>query len=248
MCVSGAPNELMELRRRGLRHPGKIPAPARANASLRAQLDVRRAYSAALRSSARCSMTFRRTSGPGPSRTSTCSVPMCSSHRFSLKVSASRDVYLPVGTHWISHGSGQIFDGGQVVNEPAPLDHLPVFFREEGSTQILSNTSTYSDDCQATPFRANRTREHPNHFRCGGFVEGHARGSGPSARGAPALRRQSHRCRSQLWRRGIAGCPVAQEAPGPILPRDQDRRAHLRRGQARHPSIPSSAWACRAWT
>ncbi len=48
----------------------------------------------------------------------------------------SRDVYLPVGAHWISHGSGQIFEGGQVVNEPAPLDHLPVFLREEGSTRF----------------------------------------------------------------------------------------------------------------
>jgi alpha-D-xyloside xylohydrolase len=48
----------------------------------------------------------------------------------------SRDVYLPVGFHWISHGSGQIFEGGQVVNEPAPLDHLPVFLREEGSTRF----------------------------------------------------------------------------------------------------------------
>ena len=47
-----------------------------------------------------------------------------------------RDVYLPVGTRWISHRSGQIFDGGQVVNEPAPLDHLPVFFREQGSVRL----------------------------------------------------------------------------------------------------------------
>ena len=47
-----------------------------------------------------------------------------------------RDVYLPVGTRWTSHRSGQIFDGGQVVNEPAPLDHLPVFFREQGSVRL----------------------------------------------------------------------------------------------------------------
>jgi alpha-D-xyloside xylohydrolase len=45
----------------------------------------------------------------------------------------ARDVYLPTGTRWISHGSGEIFDGGQVVNESAPLAHLPVFFREKGS-------------------------------------------------------------------------------------------------------------------
>jgi alpha-D-xyloside xylohydrolase len=48
----------------------------------------------------------------------------------------ARDVYLPPGTRWISHGSGEVFDGGQVVNESAPLDHLPVFFREQGSVRL----------------------------------------------------------------------------------------------------------------
>ena len=48
----------------------------------------------------------------------------------------ARDVYLPSGTRWISHGSGEVFDGGQVVNESAPLDHLPVFFREKGSVRL----------------------------------------------------------------------------------------------------------------
>ena len=48
----------------------------------------------------------------------------------------ARDVYLPAGTRWISHGSGEVFEGGQVVNEAAPLDHLPVFFREKGSIRL----------------------------------------------------------------------------------------------------------------
>jgi alpha-D-xyloside xylohydrolase len=48
----------------------------------------------------------------------------------------SREVYLPTGARWISHGNGRTFEGGQVVNEPAPLDHLPVFLREEGSTRF----------------------------------------------------------------------------------------------------------------
>ena len=30
------------------------------------------------------------------------------------------------------------FEGGQVVNEPAPLDHLPVFFREAGIISIVN--------------------------------------------------------------------------------------------------------------
>ncbi len=47
-----------------------------------------------------------------------------------------REVYLPTGTRWISHGSGQTFDGGRVVHEPAPLDHLPVFLREQGSVRL----------------------------------------------------------------------------------------------------------------
>jgi alpha-D-xyloside xylohydrolase len=45
----------------------------------------------------------------------------------------AREVYLPAGIRWISHGSGEIFTGGQIVNEAAPLDHLPVFFRENGA-------------------------------------------------------------------------------------------------------------------
>jgi alpha-D-xyloside xylohydrolase len=48
----------------------------------------------------------------------------------------ARDVYLPIGTRWLSHGSGEVFDGGQVVNESAPLEHLPVFFREKGSVRL----------------------------------------------------------------------------------------------------------------
>jgi alpha-D-xyloside xylohydrolase len=47
-----------------------------------------------------------------------------------------REVYLPAGTRWISHGTGQLLNGGQIVTEPAPLDHLPVFFRENGSVRL----------------------------------------------------------------------------------------------------------------
>jgi alpha-D-xyloside xylohydrolase len=48
----------------------------------------------------------------------------------------SRDLYLPSGTRWVSHGSGGIFEGGQVVNEPAPIEHLPVFLRENSSLRL----------------------------------------------------------------------------------------------------------------
>jgi alpha-D-xyloside xylohydrolase len=48
----------------------------------------------------------------------------------------ARDVYLPAGARWISQGSGAVFDGGQVVNEPAPIERMPVFFREGGSVRL----------------------------------------------------------------------------------------------------------------
>jgi alpha-D-xyloside xylohydrolase len=48
----------------------------------------------------------------------------------------ARDVYLPIGARWISHGRGEGFDGGQIVNESAPLDYLPVFLREQGSLRL----------------------------------------------------------------------------------------------------------------
>jgi alpha-D-xyloside xylohydrolase len=48
----------------------------------------------------------------------------------------ARDVYLPNGARWVSHGSGEVFVGNQIVNESAPLDHLPVFFRENGTVRL----------------------------------------------------------------------------------------------------------------
>lgn len=48
----------------------------------------------------------------------------------------AREVYLPAGSRWISHGSGAVYKGGQVINEPAPIEHVPVFFRENGSVRF----------------------------------------------------------------------------------------------------------------
>ena len=39
----------------------------------------------------------------------------------------ARDVYLPSGPRWISQSDRKIFDGGQVVNQSAPLAYLPIF-------------------------------------------------------------------------------------------------------------------------
>jgi alpha-D-xyloside xylohydrolase len=48
----------------------------------------------------------------------------------------NREVYLPSGTKWQHVWSDTIYDGGIVVNVPAPLNEIPVFVKE-GST-ILS--------------------------------------------------------------------------------------------------------------
>ncbi|MBV9488325.1 MAG: glycoside hydrolase family 31 protein [Verrucomicrobia bacterium] len=48
----------------------------------------------------------------------------------------AREVYLPAGAQWISQGTGEVFSGGQAVHEPAPIEHLPIFFRENGSVRL----------------------------------------------------------------------------------------------------------------
>ena len=53
----------------------------------------------------------------------------------------TREVYLPAGARWISHANGEVFDGGHVVNQSAPLDQMPVFFREDGSAWSLLDKS-----------------------------------------------------------------------------------------------------------
>lgn len=42
----------------------------------------------------------------------------------------SRDVYLPAGTKWTDAWSGAAYDGGQTIKASAPLDIIPVFFRD----------------------------------------------------------------------------------------------------------------------
>jgi alpha-D-xyloside xylohydrolase len=53
----------------------------------------------------------------------------------------NREVYLPAGARWVSHANREVFDGGQVVNQSAPLDQMPVFFREDGSAWSLVDKS-----------------------------------------------------------------------------------------------------------
>jgi alpha-glucosidase len=42
-----------------------------------------------------------------------------------------REVYLPLGTRWYDFWSGEVFEGGQTVNSPAPWNQ-PVLFAREG--------------------------------------------------------------------------------------------------------------------
>lgn len=41
-----------------------------------------------------------------------------------------RDVYLPQGTEWVEQTSGKMYQGGQTVRVPAPLNVIPVFKRK----------------------------------------------------------------------------------------------------------------------
>ena len=41
-----------------------------------------------------------------------------------------RSVYLPAGATWTDANTGEVYEGGQRVIVPAPLDIIPVFFRD----------------------------------------------------------------------------------------------------------------------
>ncbi|HPH95050.1 MAG TPA: glycoside hydrolase family 31 protein [Anaerolineaceae bacterium] len=41
----------------------------------------------------------------------------------------SRAVYLPAGADWMDAWTGAVFSGGQTIQCPAPLEHIPVFWR-----------------------------------------------------------------------------------------------------------------------
>jgi alpha-glucosidase len=43
----------------------------------------------------------------------------------------SREVYLPKGTKWTDYWTGQRYNGGQMITVNAPLEHLPIFVKNE---------------------------------------------------------------------------------------------------------------------
>jgi alpha-D-xyloside xylohydrolase len=42
----------------------------------------------------------------------------------------SRNVYLPSGAAWTDALSGKVYSGGQTIEVPVSLDHIPVFCRD----------------------------------------------------------------------------------------------------------------------
>jgi alpha-D-xyloside xylohydrolase len=47
-----------------------------------------------------------------------------------------RSVYLPVGLKWTDANTKKVYEGGQFVTVPAPLDIIPVFIRENKKYDI----------------------------------------------------------------------------------------------------------------
>ena len=49
---------------------------------------------------------------------------------------AERTVYLPAGCSWTDASTGAVYEGGQTVTVPAPLDIIPVFLREGADVKV----------------------------------------------------------------------------------------------------------------
>jgi alpha-D-xyloside xylohydrolase len=49
----------------------------------------------------------------------------------------TRPVYLPAGATWKDAYTGEVFEGGQTVEAPAPWEHTPVFLRNEANLPIV---------------------------------------------------------------------------------------------------------------
>lgn len=60
-----------------------------------------------------------------------------------------RAVYLPQGAHWTDAATGIVYDGGITVDVEAPLDVIPVFFRD-GALQHLIGRTTHTTTSTTT--------------------------------------------------------------------------------------------------
>jgi len=57
----------------------------------------------------------------------------------------SRDVYLPEGARWTDAASGVVHDGGVTVRAEAPLDVVPVYFRDGALAELVGRTAGLHD-------------------------------------------------------------------------------------------------------
>jgi alpha-D-xyloside xylohydrolase len=49
----------------------------------------------------------------------------------------SRSVYLPAGARWTHLLTGEVHDGGQTIDTPAPIDQIPVFARDGALADLV---------------------------------------------------------------------------------------------------------------
>jgi alpha-D-xyloside xylohydrolase len=65
-------------------------------------------------------------------------------------VAQVRSVYLPSGTRWFDLWTNTSYDGGQRIEIPAPLSHIPVFVRS-GSILPMTIAAQHTGEQAATP-------------------------------------------------------------------------------------------------
>ena len=62
----------------------------------------------------------------------------------------TRAVYLPAGVRWYDFYTGKVFDGGQQITAPAPLEHMPLFVKE-GSILPIGPDVQYTQQKPGAP-------------------------------------------------------------------------------------------------
>jgi alpha-D-xyloside xylohydrolase len=62
----------------------------------------------------------------------------------------TRAVYLPAGVRWYDFYTGKVFDGGQQITAPAPLEHMPLFVKE-GSILPIGPDIQYTQQKPGAP-------------------------------------------------------------------------------------------------
>ena len=58
----------------------------------------------------------------------------------------SRSVYLPDNTKWIDFWTGQILDGGQVVERATPIEIIPVYVKAGSIVPFTTNEVQYATE------------------------------------------------------------------------------------------------------